>query len=60
MHTQKETDEVIKFELDNLIKQIRTLLEEVSEISGSLSDHHERNTYADFVAAVEDALLEIN
>ena len=59
MHTQKETDEVIKFELDNLIKQIKQLTEEVSEISGDLSDYHEQNTYADFVAAVEDALLEI-
>ena len=59
MHTQKETDEVIKFELDNLIKQIKQLTEEVSEISGDLSDYNEQNTYADFVAAVEDALLEI-
>lgn len=59
MHTRQETDEVIEFELDNLIKQIKQLTEEVSELSGNLSDCHERNAYADFVAAVEDALLEI-
>lgn len=60
MHDRKETDEVIKFELDNLVAQIRKLTEEVSELSGNLSNYHERNAYADFVSAVEDALLGID
>lgn len=60
MHTREETDEVIKFELDCILKQIRKLTEEVSELSGDLSDYNEKSAYVDFVVSVEEALEYLN